>query len=124
VPGSKPNTPVIRDDDIGISNLSCYSDELMGYRTPNIDRLAPEGMKFTDAQGEQSCTARRASFVTGRSGFRTGLTKVGVSAAAVRLQAQDPTIAELLKAQGHATGQFDKNPSGGPQRVPADSARL
>jgi arylsulfatase len=100
---------VIWGDDIGISNLSCYSDGLMGYRTPNIDRLAREGMRFTDSYGEQSCTAGRASFITGQSGFRTGLTKVGVPAATVGLQAEDPTIAELLKAQGYATGQFGKN---------------
>jgi arylsulfatase len=107
--GRKPNILVIWGDDIGISNLSCYSDGLMGYRTPHIDRLAREGMRFTDSYGEQSCTAGRASFITGQSGFRTGLTKVGVPAATVGLQAEDPTIAELLKAQGYATGQFGKN---------------
>jgi arylsulfatase A-like enzyme len=106
---SKPNILVIWGDDIGIWNLSCYSDGMMGYHTPNIDRLAKEGMKFTDSYGEQSCTAGRASFITGQSGFRTGLTKVGVPAAPVGLQAEDPTIAELLKSQGYATGQFGKN---------------
>jgi arylsulfatase A-like enzyme len=105
----KPNILVIWGDDIGITNLSCYSDGLMGYRTPNIDRIAKEGMKFTDCYGEQSCTAGRASFITGQSGFRTGLTKVGVPAAPVGLQAEDPTIAELLKPVGYATGQFGKN---------------
>jgi arylsulfatase A-like enzyme len=105
----KPNILVIWGDDIGITNLSCYSDGLMGYRTPNIDRIAKEGMRFTDAYGEQSCTAGRASFITGQSGFRTGLTKVGVPAAPVGLQAEDPTIAELLKPLGYATGQFGKN---------------
>jgi arylsulfatase len=105
----KPNVLVIWGDDIGISNLSCYSDGVMGYRTPNIDRLAREGMKFTDAYGEQSCTAGRASFITGQSGFRTGLTKVGVPASPIGLQAEDPTIAELLKNHGYATGQFGKN---------------
>jgi arylsulfatase A-like enzyme len=105
----KPNILVIWGDDIGISNLSCYSDGLMGYRTPNIDRLAREGMKFTDAYGEQSCTAGRASFITGQSAFRTGLTKVGIPSATVGLQAEDPTIAELLKNHGYATGQFGKN---------------
>ena len=105
----KPNILVIWGDDIGITNLSCYSDGVMGYRTPNIDRLAKEGMKFTDAYGEQSCTAGRASFITGQSGYRTGLTKVGVPGATVGLQAQDPTIAELLKNHGYATGQFGKN---------------
>ncbi len=105
----KPNILVIWGDDIGIANLSCYTHGLMGYQTPNIDRLAKEGMLFTDAYGEQSCTAGRASFITGQSGFRTGLTKVGVPAATVGLQAEDVTIAELLKNHGYATGQFGKN---------------
>jgi len=105
----QPNILVIWGDDIGIWNLSCYSEGMMGYRTPNIDRLAKEGMKFTDSYGEQSCTAGRASFLTGQSGFRTGLTKVGIPGAEQGLQAEDPTIAELLKAQGYATGQFGKN---------------
>ena len=105
----KPNILVIFGDDIGMWNLSCYSDGMMGYRTPNIDRLAKEGMKFTDAYGEQSCTAGRASFITGQSCFRTGLSKVGVPAATVGLKAEDPTIAELLKNEGYATGQFGKN---------------
>jgi arylsulfatase A-like enzyme len=112
----KPNILVIWGDDIGITNLSCYSDGLMGYRTPNIDRLAKEGMKFTDAYGEQSCTAGRASFITGQSGFRTGLTKVGIPGAPVGLQAEDPTIAELLKPLGYATGQFGKNHFGDQNR--------
>jgi arylsulfatase len=106
---NKPNILVIWGDDIGISNLSCYSDGLMGYRTPNIDRIAVEGMRFIDSYGEQSCTAGRASFITGQSGFRTGLTKVGVPGSPVGLQAEDPTIAELLKPHGYATGQFGKN---------------
>src|SRR3954469_21166966 len=105
----EPNILVIWGDDIGITNLSCYSDGLMGYRTPNIDRLAKEGMRFTDSYGEQSCTAGRAAFITGQSGFRTGLLKVGVPGATVGLQAEDPTIAELLKPQGYATGHFGKN---------------
>jgi arylsulfatase A-like enzyme len=105
----KPNILVIWGDDIGISNLSCYSHGLMGYQTPNIDRLANEGMMFTDCYGEQSCTAGRASFITGQSGYRTGLTKVGIPGAPVGLQAEDPTIAELLKPLGYATGQFGKN---------------
>src|SRR5678809_1241646 len=98
----RPNILVIWGDDIGISNLSCYTHGVMGYRTPNIDRIAKEGMKFTDSYGEQSCTAGRASFITGQSGYRTGLTKVGVPASAVGLKAQDPTIAELLKPLGYA----------------------
>lgn len=105
----KPNILVIWGDDIGISNLSCYSSGLMGYQTPNIDRVAKEGMRFTDAYGEQSCTAGRSSFITGQSCFRTGLSKVGVPASPVGLQAEDPTIAELLKPLGYATGQFGKN---------------
>ncbi|HYE34517.1 sulfatase-like hydrolase/transferase [Methylocaldum sp.] len=105
----RPNILVIFGDDIGITNLSCYSDGVMGYRTPNIDRIAQEGMRFTDSYGEQSCTAGRSAFITGQSVFRTGLSKVGVPAATVGLQAEDPTIAELLKNQGYATGQFGKN---------------
>jgi len=105
----RPNIVVIWGDDIGITNLSCYSDGLMGYRTPNIDRIAAEGMRFTDSYGEQSCTAGRASFITGQSVFRTGLSKVGIPGADTGLRAEDPTIAELLKPLGYATGQFGKN---------------
>jgi arylsulfatase len=105
----KPNILVIWGDDVGITNLSCYSDGLMGYRTPNIDRIANEGMRFTDAYGQQSCTAGRAAFITGQSPYRTGLTKVGMPGADVGLQAEDATIAELLKPLGYATGQFGKN---------------
>jgi arylsulfatase A-like enzyme len=104
-----PNILVIWGDDIGISNLSCYSSGLMGYHTPNIDRIANEGMRFTDSYGEQSCTAGRSSFITGQSVFRTGLSRVGIPAAPVGLQAEDATIAELLKPLGYATGQFGKN---------------
>src|SRR5271156_4685926 len=92
---TKPNILVIWGDDIGISNLSCYSHGLMGYKTPNIDRLAHEGMMFTDSYGEQSCTAGRSSFITGQSVLRTGLSKVGIPAATVGLQPEDVTIAEL-----------------------------
>ena len=105
----KPNIVVIWGDDIGITNLSCYGDGLMGYRTPNIDRVAEEGMRFTDSYGEQSCTAGRAAFITGQSVYRTGLSKVGLPGADVGLRAEDPTIAELLKEQGYATGQYGKN---------------
>ena len=105
----KPNILVIWGDDIGITNLSCYSKGIMGYKTPNIDRLAKEGMLFTDLYGEQSCTAGRAAFITGQSVFRTGLSKVGMPGAKQGLQDEDPTIAELLKPQGYATGQFGKN---------------
>jgi arylsulfatase A-like enzyme len=89
MPDSKPNILVIWGDDIGITNLSCYSDGLTGYRTPNIDRLADEGMRFTDSYGEQSCTAGRSAFITGQSVFRTGLSKVGIPAAPTGLQAED-----------------------------------
>jgi len=108
-PTRRPNILAIFGDDIGITNLSCYSQGLMGYRTPNIDRLAREGTLFTDSYGEQSCTAGRAAFITGQSVFRTGLSKVGVPGATVGLQAEDPTIATLLKPLGYATGQFGKN---------------
>lgn len=105
----KPNILVIWGDDIGTWNLSAYSHGIMGYRTPNIDRLAKEGLLFTDAYGEQSCTAGRSAFITGQSVFRTGLSKVGIPGSPIGLQAGDPTIAELLKPLGYATGQFGKN---------------
>ncbi|MBX9800115.1 MAG: arylsulfatase [Burkholderiaceae bacterium] len=107
--GGKQNILVIWGDDIGISNLSCYSKGLMGYQTPNIDRLAKEGMMFTDSYGEQSCTAGRSSFITGQSVYRTGLSKVGIPGAAIGLSDKTITIAALLKNQGYATGQFGKN---------------
>jgi arylsulfatase len=106
---SRPNILVIWGDDIGITNLSAYSDGLMGYRTPNIDRIAEEGVRFTDCYGEQSCTAGRAAFLTGQSVFRTGLSKVGLPGADLGLRDEDPTIAELVKPLGYATGQFGKN---------------
>ena len=105
----QPNILIIWGDDIGITNLSCYSDGLMGYRTPNIDRIAEEGVRFTDYYGEQSCTAGRAAFITGQNPYRTGLTKVGMPGADIGLRAEDPTIATALKAHGYATGQFGKN---------------
>jgi len=108
-PQAKPNIVVIWGDDIGRSNVSAYTMGLMGYRTPNIDRIATEGLIFTDYYGEQSCTAGRSSFITGQSVFRTGLSKVGLPGADLGLRAEDPTIATLLKAQGYATGQFGKN---------------
>jgi arylsulfatase len=107
--GKKPNILVIFGDDIGQSNVSAYTHGLMGYQTPNIDRIAREGMHFTDYYAEQSCTAGRSSFITGQCTLRTGLSKVGVPAAPVGLQARDATIAELLKPLGYATGQFGKN---------------
>lgn len=109
MPKGKPNILVIWGDDIGISNLSCYSHGLMGYQTPNIDRLAREGMMFTDSYGEQSCTAGRSSFITGQSVLRTGLSKVGIPAAPIGMNEKTATIAALLKEQGYATGQFGKN---------------
>lgn len=107
--GKKPNFCIIWGDDIGQSNLSCYTMGLVGYRTPNIDRIAREGLLFTDYYGEQSCTAGRASFITGQHGMRTGLTKVGLPGAALGSRREDPTIAGLLKPLGYATGQFGKN---------------
>ena len=107
--GNKPNILVIWGDDIGYWNVSAYNQGMMGYKTPNIDRIAASGMLFTDAYGEQSCTAGRAAFMTGQSGFRTGLMKVGLPGAKEGLQPEDPTIAELLKPHGYMTGQFGKN---------------
>ena len=105
----KPNILVIFGDDIGQSNISAYTFGVMGYRTPNIDRIAREGMMFTDYYAEQSCTAGRSSFITGQATLRTGLSKVGIPGATVGLSAADITIAEALKPLGYATGQFGKN---------------
>ena len=105
----KPNILVIMADDIGYWNISAYNRGMMGYRTPNIDRIANEGAIFTDYYGQQSCTAGRAAFITGQSPLRTGLLKVGLPAAKEGLSEKDPTIADLLKPQGYATGQFGKN---------------
>ena len=106
---SKPNFLIIWGDDIGYWNISHHSKGMMGYPTPNIDRIAQEGATFTDWYGQQSCTAGRASFICGQNPIRTGLTKVGMPGATVGLQKEDPTIAELLKPLGYATGQFGKN---------------
>ena len=105
----QPNILVLWGDDIGIWNISHFSKGMMGYETPNIDRVANEGVSFTDYYGQQSCTAGRAAFITGQNPLRTGLTKVGMPGANLGLQAEDPTIAELLKPLGYATGQFGKN---------------
>jgi arylsulfatase A-like enzyme len=105
----KPNILVIMADDVGWFNISAYNNGMMHYRTPNIDRIAREGALFTDYYGEQSCTAGRSAFITGQSPFRTGLTKVGLPGSPLGLQPQDPTIAEVLKPLGYATGQFGKN---------------
>jgi arylsulfatase len=105
----KPNILVIWGDDIGYWNVSAYNQGMMGYKTPNIDRIAKEGALFTDWYGQQSCTAGRGAFITGQSGFRTGLLKVGLPGAKEGLQARDVTLAQLLKAQGYMTAQFGKN---------------
>ncbi len=105
----QPNILILWGDDIGTWNISHFSRGMMGYTTPNIDRVAKEGVTFTDYYGQQSCTAGRASFICGQNPLRTGLTKVGMPGATVGLQAEDPTIAELLKPLGYATGQFGKN---------------
>lgn len=107
--GGQPNIVVIMADDIGYWNTSAYNLGMMGYQTPNIDQIARDGMLFTDAYGEQSCTAGRAAFITGQHPFRTGLLSIGMPGEDRGLQAEDPTLAELLKPQGYATGQFGKN---------------
>ncbi len=109
VAADKPNILVVWGDDVGRSNISAYTMGLMGYRTPNIDRIANEGMIFTDYYGEQSCTAGRSSFIMGQSVFRTGLSKVGLPGAELGMREEDPTIAGLLKNHGYMTGQFGKN---------------
>jgi arylsulfatase len=106
---TKPNILVIMGDDIGLMNISHVSYGLMGYKTPNIDRIAKEGLFLTDYYGEQSCTAGRSAFITGQSPVRTGLTKVGVPGSPIGISEKDPTLAELLKPLGYATGQFGKN---------------
>ena len=105
----KPNILILWGDDIGWFNPSCYNSGMMSYKTPNIDRIANEGARYTDWYGQQSCTAGRACFITGQSGLRTGMLKVGLPGAKEGLQARDVTIAQLLKAQGYATAQFGKN---------------
>jgi len=105
----KPNILIIWGDDIGWFNVSAYNRGMMGYRTPNIDRIAADGILFTDAYGQNSCTAGRSTFITGQSPFRTGLLKVGLPGAKEGLHEKDPTIAELLKPMGYMTGQFGKN---------------
>jgi arylsulfatase A-like enzyme len=109
MPNGKPNILVVFGDDIGVTNLSCYGDGIMGYETPHIDRLAKEGLRFLHYYGEQSCTAGRAAFLTGQHGLRTGLTKVGFPGAPMGMSQLDPSIGGLLKNLGYATGQFGKN---------------
>src|SRR5207247_4048808 len=106
---TKAQHPDNMGDDIGEFNISAYNMGRMGYQTPNIDRIAKEGAIFTDWYGQQSCTAGRAAFITGQSPIRTGLTKVGLPGAPEGLKPQDPTLADLLKPLGYATGQFGKN---------------
>jgi len=114
--GKKPNILVIFGDDVGQTNVSAFGNGMVGYRTPNIDRIANEGMKFTDYYAENSCTAGRSSFLTGQSVFRTGLSKVGVPGSSVGLQDRDVTIAQALKPLGYATAQFGKNHLGDQDR--------
>jgi arylsulfatase A-like enzyme len=107
--GQRPNILVIFGDDVRVANISAYSNGLMGYETPNIDRIGREGIKFLHYYGEQSCTAGRAAFLTGQHGIRTGLTKVGFPGAPMGMSQSDPSIGGLLKNLGYATGQFGKN---------------
>jgi arylsulfatase len=107
--GKKPNILIIMGDDIGIPQISAYTQGLMGYRTPNIDRIAREGALFTDSYGQQSCTAGRASFILGQEPFRTGLLTIGMPGDPHGITPWMPTIADVLKTQGYATGQFGKN---------------
>ena len=118
-PAAKPNILVIFGDDIGQANISAYTHGIVGYKTPNIDRIAKEGMMFTDYYAENSCTAGRSSFLTGQTPKRTGLSKVGIPGATVGLQARDVTVAQAIKAQGYATGQFGKNHLGDRNEFPA-----
>ena len=120
----RPNIVIIWGDDIGQSNVSAYSHGLMGYKTPNIDRVAKEGMMFTDYYAEQSCTAGRASFITGQSGLRTGLTKVGLPGATLGLQKEDPDDRRAAQAAGLCDRTVRQEPPGRPQRVPAHGPRL
>jgi len=106
---SKPNILAIWGDDIGPFNISAYNRGIMGYKTPNIDSIANDGILFTDSYGDQSCTAGRAGFITGQHPIRTGMTKVGLPGADEGISIKDPTIAKLLKARGYTTGQFGKN---------------
>ncbi|MEP1933898.1 MAG: sulfatase-like hydrolase/transferase, partial [Roseibium sp.] len=105
----KPNILLLLSDDVGLTNVSAYGEGIVGYETPNIDRILNGGMKFIDYYAEQSCTAGRSAIITGQSPIRTGLLKVGLPGAELGLQKEDPTLATLLKPHGYATGQFGKN---------------
>ena len=120
----KPNILILWGDDIGYWNVSAYNQGMMGYQTPNIDRIAREGALFTDWYGQQSCTAGRSAFITGQSPFRTGLLKVGLPGAKEGLLKEDLTIADVMKSQGYMTGQFGKNHLGDLDEHSADHARL
>ena len=120
----KPNILIIWGDDIGQSNLSCYSNGLMGYRTPNIDRVAAEGALFTDYYAEQSCTAGRAAFITGQNPYRTGLTKVGLPGAPLGLQARGPDDRDRAQGAGLRHRPVRQEPPRRPRRAPAHHARL
>jgi len=120
----KPNILVIWGDDIGVHNISAYNMGIMGYQTPNIDRIAQEGGLFTDAYAQQSCTAGRASFILGEHPFRTGLLTIGMPGSSHGIPDWAPTIADLLKDQGYTTGQFRKEPPGRPGQASAHKPRL
>ena len=124
MPDSKPNILVIWGDDIGISNLSCYSRGMMGYFTPNIDRIADEGMLFTDSYGEQSCTAGRSSFITGQSVYRTGMSKVGYARHGCRPAERRPDDCRTAQADGLRHRPVREEPPRRPEQVPADRARF
>ena len=121
---NKPNILFIMADDIGWFNVSCYNHGIMGYRTPNIDRIAKEGAMFTDFYGQQSCTAGRAAFITGQSPIRTGLTKVGMPGATLGLSAEDPTVGAVPEELRLRHRPVRQEPSRRSQRAPADGARL
>src|ERR1700704_4332321 len=124
MPNKKPNILVIWGDDIGISNLSCYSRGMMGYFTPNIDRIADEGMLFTDSYGEQSCTAGRSSFITGQSVYRTGMSKVGVPRERPRTEKRSPKNRQTAKATRVCHWSVRQESPRRPEQIPADRARL
>jgi arylsulfatase A-like enzyme len=120
----KPNILIIWGDDIGWFNISANNQGIMGYRTPNIDRVAKEGCNFTDWYGQQSCTAGRAAFITGQSPIRTGLTKVGLPGADLGLRPEDPTNRRRAETARICDGSVRQEPPRRPRRVPADGARL
>ena len=124
MPNGKPNILVLWGDDIGYWNISANNKGMMGYSTPNIDRIANEGIGFTDFYGQQSCTAGRSAFITGQNPLRTGLTKVGFPGAKEGLSAEDPTIAELLKPLRLRDGAVRQEPPRRPRRASADQPRL